>query len=197
MTSKHHKAYLPGEQLQKKSTNWLGLLLFLLLRTLLKVSPTADPLLPRILPILLVLSLPLASLQFLISLLLLSTLLLHLRLHLSSSSMLIINQHHLSFLSPIPSKLLRLQLFAINSPLVLSDKQHASICDGFVQTLPVLLIHEFGLRFLEAVEGIGCARVGRLVRMDQEGFGAVAFLNVGFWDAGLEVEHCVAIHLSV
>jgi len=27
--------------------------------------------------------------------------------------------------------------------------------------------------------------------MDKEGFDAIAFFDVGFWDAGLEVENCV------
>jgi hypothetical protein len=41
------------------------------------------------------------------------------------------------------------------------------------------------LGFLEAVEGIRCSWVGVLVRMDEEGFRAVGFLDVGVGDAGL------------
>lgn len=32
-----------------------------------------------------------------------------------------------------------------------------------------------------------------LVGVDEEGFYAVAFLDVAFWDSGLEIEDCVAV----
>ena len=50
--------------------------------------------------------------------------------------------------------------------------------------------------FLEAVEGFGGFGVGRFVRVDEEGFGAVGFLDVGFGDAGLEVEDGVGVELE-
>jgi hypothetical protein len=49
------------------------------------------------------------------------------------------------------------------------------------------------LRFLETVEGIWREGVLGLVRMDEEGFGAVDFFDVGFWDTWLEAEDCVGI----
>lgn len=52
------------------------------------------------------------------------------------------------------------------------------------------------MSFLEAVEGFGGLGVGRFVRVDEEGFGAVSFLDVGFGDAGLEVEHRVGVELE-
>jgi hypothetical protein len=61
----------------------------------------------------------------------------------------------------------------------------------------VLLVHEFCLCFFETVEGVRGLRVARLVRVDQEGFDAVAFLDVGFGDARLEVEDGVAVKESV
>jgi hypothetical protein len=51
----------------------------------------------------------------------------------------------------------------------------------------MLLVHQLRLRFLEPVEGIGRKRIFRFVRMDQEGFDPVAFLDVGFWDSGLQI----------
>jgi hypothetical protein len=49
------------------------------------------------------------------------------------------------------------------------------------------------LRFLQAVEGIGREGVFGLVRMDEQGFGAVDFLDVGFGDTWLEAEDCVGV----
>jgi hypothetical protein len=51
----------------------------------------------------------------------------------------------------------------------------------------MLLVHQLRLRFLESVKGIGSEWILRLVRMDQEGFYAVAFLDVGFWNSGLQI----------
>lgn len=49
------------------------------------------------------------------------------------------------------------------------------------------------MRFLEAVEGIWREGVLGLVRMDEEGFGAVDFLDVGFGDTWLETKDGVGI----
>lgn len=49
------------------------------------------------------------------------------------------------------------------------------------------------MRLFEPVEGFGGAGVGRLVGVDEEGFGAVAFLDVGFGDTGLQVQDPVGV----
>jgi len=174
-------------------TNGFRLLLFLLLSTLLEVSPAPNALVSSALPALLMLSLSLTSLEFLISLLLLSTLFLHLRLHLPSSPMLIVNQHHLSLLSPVLGKLLRLHLLTIYCPLILADQQHACISDCFVQPLAVLLIHQLCLCLLEPVERIRGRGVLGLIGMDQERFRAVAFLDIRFRYSRLEVQDSITV----
>ena len=75
-----------------------------------------------------------------------------------------------------------------------ADQQHARICDGFIEALAVLLVHELRLSFLQPVERIGCLGVLGLIRMDQEGFDAIAFLDVGLGHTGLEVENCIALN---
>jgi len=52
----------------------------------------------------------------------------------------------------------------------------------------VLLVHELRLRLAEAVKCVGGAGVLGLVRVDEEGLFAVAELDVGFGDAGVEIE---------
>lgn len=47
--------------------------------------------------------------------------------------------------------------------------------------------------FFESVEGVGCGGVAGFVGMDQEGFGAVAFLDIGIWYTGLEIEDGVGV----
>jgi hypothetical protein len=49
------------------------------------------------------------------------------------------------------------------------------------------------LGLLEAIEGIGSELILGLVGMDEEGFGAVDFLDVVVWDTGLEVEDSVSV----
>lgn len=136
---------------------------------------------------------PLPLLQLLLFLLLLPSFLLHLRLHLSTPARLIVYEYPLRLLPPVLRELLRLQLGAVDGPFVLPDEQHARVSDGFVEPLAMLFIHKFGLRFLEAVEGVGRLWILGLVGMDQEGFGAVTFLDVGVGNAGLEVEHSVCV----
>jgi len=60
----------------------------------------------------------------------------------------------------------------------------------------VLLVHELGLRLLQPVEGVGRLGVAGLVRVDEEGFFAVADLDVGFGDAGIEVQDGIAVLVS-
>ena len=148
------------------STKRLCFGLFLLSTTFLKISPTPNTLLSRILPILFMISFPFSRIQLLVRLLLLPSLFLHLRLHLSTSSVLIINQDQLSLFSPVLSELFRLELFAIDCPLVLADQEHAGIGDGFIESFAVLLVHKLCLRFFESVEGIGSLLVAGLVWMD-------------------------------
>jgi hypothetical protein len=49
------------------------------------------------------------------------------------------------------------------------------------------------LRFLQAVEGVGREGVFGFVGMDEEGFGAVDFFDVGFGNAWLQAEDCVGV----
>lgn len=138
------------------------------------------------------LSLPLLQLLFLLPLL--PSLLLHLRLRLLPPPQLLVNQHSLRLLLPLlaPEALLP-QSRLIQRPLLLADDQASRICDAFVEEVALLLVEEGLLGFCETVEGVGCGRVGGFVGMDEEGFGAVAFLDVGFGASGLEVEDGVGV----
>lgn len=62
--------------------------------------------------------------------------------------------------------------------------------------MPYLLIHEHRLCLLESIERIGSLRVARLVRVNEERFHAVAFLDVGFGHAWFEVEHGIRIEFE-
>ena len=55
------------------------------------------------------------------------------------------------------------------------------------------LVEEGGLGFFEAVEGVGGARVGGFVGVDEEGRFAVLDFYVGVWDARLQVEDGVGV----
>lgn len=59
-----------------------------------------------------------------------------------------------------------------------------------------LLIHQHRLRLLQSIERIGRLRVARLVWVDEEGFDAVAFLDVGLGNAWVEVEHGVRVEFE-
>jgi hypothetical protein len=59
----------------------------------------------------------------------------------------------------------------------------------------MLLVHELRLRFLEPIKGIWREWVLRLVRMDQQGFDAVAFFDVRFWDSGLQIKNSISTPL--
>jgi hypothetical protein len=56
----------------------------------------------------------------------------------------------------------------------------------------VLFVHEFGLGFLEPVEGVWGEGVFGFVGVDEEGLFAVDCFDVGFGDAGFEAEDRVA-----
>jgi hypothetical protein len=66
----------------------------------------------------------------------------------------------------------------------------------FVELGAELFVEQRGLRFLEAVEGIGGEGVLGLVGMDEEGLCAVDFLDVGFGNTGLETEDCVGVEVE-
>lgn len=173
------------------SPNRLKLLLLLLIRItrlpLLKISPAINSHIPRRLPILLMLPLALPIINLLVLPALLATLLLQLGLHLAPPPVLVVDEHLARLVAPLLGELVRLELGAVDGPLVLADEQHAGVGDGFVETLAVLLVHELGLGLFEAVEGVGRARVLCFIGMDEEGLFAVADFDVGFGDAGLEV----------
>ena len=62
--------------------------------------------------------------------------------------------------------------------------------------MPYLLIHKHGLCLLKPVKGIGCLWIACLIWMDEEGFDAVAFLDVGFGHARFEVEDGVRVEFE-
>jgi hypothetical protein len=66
----------------------------------------------------------------------------------------------------------------------------------FVEFGAQLFVEQRGLRFLEAVEGIGGEGVLGLVGMDEEGLCAVYFLDVGFGNTGLETEDGVGVEVE-
>ena len=179
------------------SADRLKLLFLFLIRIarfpLLECAPAIDALVPRLLPVLFVLALALALLQLLVRLPLLATFLLHLRFQLSAPSLLVLDQHELGLVLPLLLELGRLELRAVDRPLVLADQKHACVCDRFVQRLSVLLVHQLRLCFFEAIERLGGERVFGLVGMDQEGLFAVADLDVGFGHAWLEAEDCIGV----
>ena len=59
-----------------------------------------------------------------------------------------------------------------------------------------LLIHEDRLSLFESIKCIRGLRVARFVRVDQERFHAIAFLDVGFGHAGFQVEHGVRVEFE-
>lgn len=164
------------------SPNRLKLLLLLLIRfarlPLLKLPPAINPHVPRRLPILVMLPLALPLVQLLVLPALLATLLLQLGLHLAPAPLLVVDEHLARLVAPLFRKLVRLELGAVDGPLVLADEQHAGVGDGFVEALAVLLVHELGLGFFEAVEGVGRARVLCFIGMDEEGLFAVGEFDV-------------------
>lgn len=164
------------------SPNRLKLLLLLLIRfarlPLLKLPPAINPHVPRRLPILVMLPLALPLVQLLVLPALLATLLLQLGLHLAPAPLLVVDEHLARLVAPLFRKLVRLELGAVDGPLVLADEQHAGVGDGFVEALAVLLVHELGLGLFEAVEGVGRARVLCFIGMDEEGLFAVGEFDV-------------------
>jgi hypothetical protein len=60
----------------------------------------------------------------------------------------------------------------------------------------LLLVKQFGRGFFEPVKGVGGERVGGLVRVYEQGFLAICDFDVGFRDAGLEVEDGVGVELE-
>lgn len=181
------------------SSQRLDLLLFLLpalglrLLALRKVPPAADPLLPCLLPRIIVFALPLPFSSFLVLFLLLAALLAHLRFHLALLAHLVVTNHPDSFLAPFLPELLGAGFFVVGGEFLFAHKQHAGVGNVFVEFGAEFLVEEHGLRFLEPVEGIGRERVFGLVRMDEEGLGAVDFLDVGLGDTWLEAEDCVGV----
>jgi hypothetical protein len=57
----------------------------------------------------------------------------------------------------------------------------------------VLLVHELRLGLLQAVEGVGRARVLGLVGVDEQRLLAVDVLDVTVWDAGLQAQDGVGV----
>jgi len=182
-----------------RSTKGLDLFLFLLAAfgsgflALREVSPAVDALVTGLLPGILVLALPLPLGEFLVFLLLLASLLAHLSFHLPLFALLVVAYDPDGLLSPLFPELLAPRLFVVGGELLLAHEQHAGIGYAFVELGAQFLVEQHGLRFLEAVEGIWRERVLGLVGMDEEGLGAVYFLDIGFWHTWLEAEYCVSV----
>jgi hypothetical protein len=182
-----------------RSTKSLDLLLFLLsafgfrLLPLCEISPATDALLAALLPSVIVLSLPLPLSCFFIILLLLSTLFSHLGFHLALLPHFIVAYDPDGLLSPLLPELVAPRLFVVGCELLLTHKQHTGVCYILVKLGAQLLVEQHRLRFLEAIEGIGCEWVLGLVGMYEERLCAVHFLDVGFWYTWLETKDCIGV----
>jgi hypothetical protein len=181
------------------SADWLELLFLLLVGpvtavglALLELSPAINALVACGLPVLLVLALALALLDLFILAALFTALLLHLGLGLPAPALLVVDEHHLGLVGPLAVKVVSLELGTVDRPLVLPDQQHASIRNGLVKPLAVLLVHQLRLRLLESVKGLGRERVPGFVRVDQQRFLPVYVLDVGFGHARLQAKDGVA-----
>ena len=164
------------------------------LRPLLEIPPAPDPAVPRLFPRNLVLPPPLPALGLLVHLPLLPPFLLHLRLDLFPPPGFPVHEHLHRFLPPrgFEFGVGGLHFGTVDGEFAFAHQEHAGVGDAFVEVLAGFFVHEGRLGFFEAVEGVGGAGVGGLVRVDEEGFFAVGYFYVGFGDAGLEVEDCVA-----
>ena len=163
----------------------------------LKLPPAPDPLLPTLFPLDFMLPPPLPRFDLLIHLPLFPPLLLHLRFQLLPSPVLIIDQYLHRLLPPLALEFFThaFHFFRVRSQFEFAHEEHAGVGDAFVEAGASFLVGKFRLGFFEPVKGIGGAGVRGFVRVDEEGFFAVRVLYVGEWDAGLEVEDCVAAEI--
>lgn len=157
-----------------RSTKSLDLFLFLLAAfglgslALREVSPAADALVTALLPCIIVLALPLPLGDFLVFFFLLASFLAHLSFHLPLFPLLVVAYDPDGLLSPLFPKFLAPRLFVVGGELLLAHEQHAGIGYALVELGAQFLVEQHGLRFLEAVEGIGCERILGFIGMDEE-----------------------------